>query len=111
MLKKLAVTAALVLLLTAAASGAREGDRTLYGAITCYGQPVAGARVTVTGTSTYTTRNVVTNDKGVYVVGKLPMDEYVIRALGPKPGMFKPGHANVMLVKKQREVSLRLKLI
>jgi len=110
MLKKLAAAAALVLILAVAATGSREGTRILYGVVTCAGQPVAGARINVTGESSYVTHSVVANDRGVFVVGKLPMDEYVIRAMGPKPGMFKPGQRNVMLLQQKREVNFELRL-
>lgn len=109
MLKKY-VAAAAVILLLAYAAGAREGNRTLFGAVSCAGQPVAGARITVTGTSSYSMRTVAANDRGVYIVDKLPMDEYIIRALGPKPDMFRPGQRNVMLLQQQREVNFELKL-
>jgi len=109
MLKKSLFAIALVMLLVSS-TAAREGARTIFGVVTCAGQPVAGARVTVTGGATYTTRTAVSNAQGVYVVNKLPVDEYIIRVQGPKPGMFKPGHGNVVLAQQQRQVNFSLRL-
>jgi hypothetical protein len=109
MLRKIPLILAVILLL-ATATTAKEGTRIIYGAVNCYGRPVAGARVTAVGTSTYTSRNVVANERGIYIVSGLPADEYIVRALGPKSGMFRPGHRNVFLRKNKAEVNFELKL-
>ena len=109
MLRKTLLILAAILLL-ASATTAKEGTRIIYGAVNCYGHAVDGARVTAVGTSTYTSRNVVANERGIYIISGLPADEYIVRAMGPKSGMFKPGHRNIFLRKKKAEVNFELKL-
>lgn len=97
------------LLLLATVASAREGTRIIYGAVNDNGQAVAGAKVTAIGESTYTSRNVVTNEHGIYIIEKLPADEYIIRVLGPVKGVYKPGERNVLLNHNKKEVNFELK--
>ncbi len=97
------------LLLLATVASAREGTHVIYGAVNDNGQAVAGARVTTIGESTYTSRNVVTDEHGIYIIEKLPADEYLIRVLGPEPDIYKPGERNVFLNQDKKEVNFELK--
>ncbi|WP_419784946.1 carboxypeptidase-like regulatory domain-containing protein [Pseudodesulfovibrio sp.] len=109
MLKR-STLAIILVLLFATATAARKGTHVLYGTVKCAGLPVIGAQVSLTGNATYTTRTVMTNKQGVYMADKLPMDQYIIRVLGPNPDMFKPSHANIILAKRQRQLDFELKL-
>jgi len=99
MLRKIIFTVALVLLF-AAPTSAREGTSTLYGVVNDNGQPLVGALVTIIGETSYTNKSVTTNEKGVYILDKLPVDEYIIRALAQPNGIYKPSEKNVFLWRK-----------
>lgn len=106
--KKILAALAIILLLATLAL-AREGSRVIYGAVSDNGQPVVGARVTAIGEATYTSRNVLTDDQGVYLLEKLPKDEYMIQVLGPENGVYVPAERNVILDHDKKEVNFKLK--
>ena len=100
MLRKTILSLILVLLMAVPAL-ARTGDSTLYGVVSYNGAPLAGALVTIIGETSYTNKSVNTNERGVYILDKLPMDEYIIRALARPEGIYKPGEKNVFLWHKK----------
>jgi len=106
--KRIALALLLVLLLAVGAA-AREGTHLLFGTVSCDGQAVVGARVTVTGLSSYASRSVLTDDRGIYMAEKLPTDEYLIQVVGPELGEFLPARSNVFVGKARNEVNFKLK--
>ena len=106
--RKIILSIILVLLLAFPAL-ARTGSATIYGVVNYNGAPLVGALVTVIGETSYTNKSVSTNGKGVYILDKLPMDEYIIRVLGQPDGVYKPNEKNVFLWhKKTKEVNFSM---
>ncbi|MDD3311867.1 carboxypeptidase-like regulatory domain-containing protein [Pseudodesulfovibrio sp.] len=99
----------LLALLLAADAVAREGTHLLFGTVSCDGQPVVGAQVTVTGLSSYASRSVLTDSRGIYMAGKLPTDEYLIQVVGPELGVFLPARSNIFVRKDRNELNFKLK--
>ena len=109
MLRKTVLSLILVLLLAVPALAARTGSSTIYGTVNYNGAPLVGALVTIIGESSYTNKSVNTNDNGVYIIDKLPMDEYIIRVLGQPDGIYKPNEKNAFLWhKKTKEVNFSM---
>lgn len=100
-----------ILLLIALSSQAfADSSAILYGAVTHNGQPLPGTLVTVVGEATYTSKTVMTNENGVYVIDKLKADEYIVRALAQPDGVYSPAEQNVFLENgKEKEVNFSMK--
>ena len=89
---------------------AGSGTSTIYGAVNDNGAALIGAKITIIGEATYTSRSTVTNEKGIYFFTKLPADEYIIQAIPMPAGIYKDGSANVFVGKgKEKEVNFSLK--
>ncbi len=108
MLRKIILTTALVLVLALPVI-AGSGTSIIYGAVNDNGNPLANALITVIGEATYTSQSVTTDERGIYVIEKLPADEYIVRALAKPDGVYKPGEKNIFLGKgKEREVNFSM---
>ena len=104
------LAAILCIMLTAGTALAGSGTSTLFGAVHDNNTPLIGAEITVIGEATYTSRSTFTNEKGIYMIDKLPADEYIIRAIPQPEGIYKDGSANIFLGKnKEKEVNFPMK--
>lgn len=108
MLRK-TILSLIMIMLVAVPVFAGKGQSTLYGVVSNNGAPLEGALVTVIGETSYTNKSVTTNEHGVYIADKLPMDEYIIRVLAQPDGVYKPQEKNVFLWKKKtKEVNFSM---
>jgi len=100
----------LTLALFLAVPAMAEDTAIIYGAVSANGTPLAATLITAIGEATYTSRNAVTDDRGVYLMENLPRDEYMIRALAQPEGVYAPGEANVFVGEgTKKEVNFSLK--
>jgi len=108
MLRNILFALALALLMAAPALAA-EGTGTIYGVVECQGTVIPDALVTAVGDASFTSRSVRTNDKGVYIIDKLPADEYIVETFGAPKGAYKPSQRNVFLWRKTtKEINFKL---
>ncbi|MBI9078896.1 MAG: carboxypeptidase regulatory-like domain-containing protein [Pseudodesulfovibrio sp.] len=108
MLRKTVFTIILVLSLVVPVLAG--GTSIIYGAVDFNGVPMENALVTVIGEATYTSKSVVTDSRGIYVIEGLSADEYIVRALAKPDGTYKPGEKNIFLGKgKKKEVNFSMK--
>jgi hypothetical protein len=101
------ILAALMAAMLFTTPGLAGESAVIFGSVSTDGTPLPGALITAIGESTYTSRNVTTDERGIYVIDKLPEDEYMIRALAQPEGVYEPGEANVFVV-GDKEVNFTL---
>lgn len=94
-MKKYILTVTLLLLMASPAFG--EATAMIFGAINHNGVAVPGATVTIIGEATYTSRSVVTNEHGIYIIDDLKADEYIIHAIGNPEASYKTAVRNILL--------------
>lgn len=99
----------MLLTLLLATPALAEKDSTLYGVVSDNGAPLMGTVITIIGTASYTSASTTTDENGAYSLGKLPRDEYIVRAIPQPAGIYKDGAANVFLGEgKKKEVNFSM---